>query len=182
MRYAALLLLAAAAHAATIKYWVEPCTRPESGCQTGDPQLAVWALKAWQSASNGRLKFKRALNRDDAQVRFFWGGMRGDVYGEARPIEIDGVKQFELHITPPFEDDVLMRDAIVYLTCVHELGHALDLPHTANFDDIMYTFEMGGRSREYFDRYRRLLTTREDIRKHSGLSKGDRKALIRSLK
>ena len=40
--------------------------------------------------------------------------------------------------------DHLLRDSIVYLTCLHESGHALGLPHTAAFADIMYTFRYGG--------------------------------------
>ena len=85
-------------------------------------------------------------------------------------------------VVPPVVNDELLRDAIVYLTCLHETGHAFDLPHTAEFEDIMYSFEIGGRSREYFARYRRELATREDIRKRSGISKGDQRALIELLK
>ena len=33
--------------------------------------------------------------------------------------------------------DVLLRDTVVYLTCLHELGHALGLEHTQDFRDIM---------------------------------------------
>ena len=41
-------------------------------------------------------------------------------------------------------DDKLLRDAIVYLTCLHETGHALGLQHTDAFADIMYSFQYGG--------------------------------------
>ena len=73
--------------------------------------------------------------------------------------------------------DPLLRDTIIFLTFVHETGHALGLSHTANFEDIMYTFQYGGDIAEYFGRYRRLLAKRSDIALHSGLSDGDRSAL-----
>src|SRR6185295_12870332 len=69
--------------------------------------------------------------------------------------------------------DALLRDGIVYLTCLHELGHALGLPHTNDFRDVMYYFGFGGDIVEYFSRYRADLRTREDIRKVSGLSTND---------
>src|SRR5216684_4440238 len=69
--------------------------------------------------------------------------------------------------------DPLWRDTIVYLTCLHELGHALGLAHTADFRDIMYFFGYGGDIVEYFSRYRRQLTSRGDIASASGLSDSD---------
>ncbi|MGI8743295.1 MAG: hypothetical protein ACR2NN_12140 [Bryobacteraceae bacterium] len=53
----------------------------------------------------------------------------------------------------------------MYLTCLHETGHALELPHTADFEDIMYSFQFGGNIPEYFGRYRRKLKLRGDIRR-----------------
>jgi hypothetical protein len=75
------------------------------------------------------------------------------------------------------QKDPLLRDAIVFLTFVHETGHALGLRHTSNFEDIMYSFQYGGDVNAYFDRYRKLIATRADIAKYSGLSAGDRAAL-----
>ena len=55
MRILIALLLAATAPAATLRYWIQPCAKPEAGCHTGDPQLAQWALEAWQKAAGPAL-------------------------------------------------------------------------------------------------------------------------------
>jgi predicted Zn-dependent protease len=73
--------------------------------------------------------------------------------------------------------DDLLRHSIVYLTCLHELGHALGLSHTASFNDVMYFFGYGGDIVEFFSRYRRQLRSRADIMRVSGLSPADIKRL-----
>ena len=65
------------------------------------------------------------------------------------------------------------------VTCLHELGHALGLAHTANFEDVMYFFGFGGDITEFFARYRRPLGERTAIRTSSGLSSGDLEQLER---
>jgi len=177
-------LVAVAATPQKYTYWVEPCTRPETGCQAGDPQLAEWALQAWRTASAGAIEFSRAKDQLHARIRLFWASAEQGLYGEARPIEVDGQQGAEVYVRPAplrTNDDKLLRDAVVYLTCLHETGHALGLPHTAAFDDIMYSFQYGGDIPEYFARYRRKLSTRDDIRKNSGLSEADGKAIRGSI-
>ena len=179
MKVLAVLLLACAAHAAAFRYWVEPCTNPASGCHRDDPELAEWAVEAWQAASRGGLTFQRVSEESRAHIRIYWANGNQGLYGETRPIRVDGIRGAEVYVLPMAGDngDPLLRDAIVYLTCLHETGHALGLVHTAAFADIMYSFQYGGDIPEYFGRYRRLLTTRADIRKHSGMSDADRQHL-----
>jgi hypothetical protein len=178
----AMLILCSAARAVTLRYWVEPCKEAEALCHPGDPELAEWAIEAWQSAAGGEIAFEKTESRERAHIRVFWSGGRDGLYGEARPILVDGVRGAEVYVLPPPENpgarDELLRDAIVYLTCLHETGHALGLPHTAQFADIMYSFQFGGDIPEYFGRYRRLLAKRADIRKHAGMSEADRRRIV----
>jgi hypothetical protein len=158
-------------------YWVEPCSDPESMCQSDDPQLAAWAFDAWAKASSGQLEFTRVNERDHARIRLYWASAEKGMYGETRPIAFEGHLGAEVFVRPsplPANGDRLLRDTIVYLTCLHESGHALGLSHTADFEDIMYSFQFGGDFNEYFGRYRRKLEKRGDIAKNPGMSGADR--------
>ena len=181
MKLLALLLWCWMAQAATLRYWLEPCPPPERGCHSSDPELAQWAMEAWQAASAGHLTLEKTADRDKAHIRVYWATGNSGLFGETRPILVEGVSGAEVFVlptvVPPGEKDALLRDAIVYLTCLHETGHALGLAHTADFADIMYSFQYGGDIREYFARYRRRLFSRNDIRKHAGMSRHDRKRL-----
>jgi hypothetical protein len=72
--------------------------------------------------------------------------------------------------------DPLFRDAVVYLTCVHELGHAFGLSHTAAFPDIMYSFQYGGDFVAYFGRFRERLEVWDDIERATPFSMADGRA------
>ena len=188
-RWAALLILfgfcASPAAAVTLRYWIEPCPASSDACRSGDPQLAQWALDAWQKISAGKLAFESTSVRERAHIRILWTSGNEGLYGEARPIMVDGVRGAEVYVLPPppgsYEKDPLLRDTIVYLTCLHETGHALGLSHTTAFADIMYSFQYGGDIAEYFGRYRRRLTSRGDIPKYSGTSEADRRRLAELL-
>ena len=180
MRLLAIFLFIWGAQAATLRYWVEPCSNSQTGCLAGDQELAQWALEAWQSATAGKLNFEKTASEEKAHIRVHWANGNQGLYGEARPIMVDGVQGAEVFVLPPGENrqDPLLRETIVYLTCLHETGHALGLQHTAAFADIMYSFQFGGDIAEYFGRYRRELMRREDIRKHAGMSADDRRRII----
>jgi hypothetical protein len=161
------------------------------GYRDYDPQLAKMALDAWSRESGGTLKFSESKERDGALIRLRWISPTEGLYGETQRVEIKGKPGAIVNVMPQVAvqgeplasravQDTLLRDTIVYLTCVHELGHAVGLPHTNKFDDIMYYFGYGGNILEYFMRYRNQLQSRNDIAKHSGISAGDA-AVLRNL-
>jgi hypothetical protein len=188
LRVLAMCLAASILPAAALQqytYWVQPCTDAASKCQPDDPELAQWAFEAWQKASGGELEFTRVKDREHARIRLFWASAEQGMYGETRPAVFEGHLGAEVYVRPsplPVNGDRLLRDTVVYLTCLHESGHALGLAHTAAFEDIMYSFQYGGDFNEYFGRYRRKLETRADIAKNPGMSAADRARLVEILK
>jgi hypothetical protein len=155
--------------------------------------MAEWALQDWERSAGGQLHLEKASNIRRANIRIHWASQNEGLYGEARPFIEDGIRGAEVYVLPDLSAmgreissasriDGLLRDAIVYLTCLHETGHALGLAHTTAFADIMYTFSAGGDIPEYFGRFRRRLKTREDIAKTSAISAQDHERLLEVLK
>jgi len=154
------------------------------GYQQSDRDLAKLALAAWTRESGGKLKFVEAKSQSDALLRVRWISNNNGLFGETQRTSVNGKVGAVVNVMPlvaqlgePLSSravgDSLLRETIVYLTCVHELGHAIGLNHTRNFEDIMYSFAYGGDFVQYFMRYRSRLQTRGDIAKYSGLSGGD---------
>ena len=165
-----------------ITYFISTGT-PGSEFREADRDLASWALQAWERSTNGLLRFEPGPE-SSALLRVYWVPSTFGLYGEMRPIVVDGRRGAAVYIRPAPDalgeqiaarsrEDPLFRDTVVYLTCLHELGHALGLEHTAEFSDIMYFFGFGGDILGFFGRYRDELRSRDDIANVSGLSAGD---------
>jgi len=171
------------AQSSTIAYFIAEGTEAR-GFRAGDRQLAAWALEDWHRALPG-VRFEPAAEHE-ALIRLYWTEASEGRYGEMLPLTVGGRQGAAVFIQPDVNAlgdeiavrarrDDLLRDSVVYLTCLHELGHALGLQHTADFRDIMYFFGFGGDILDYFDRYRRQLHSRSDIATISGLSEADKR-------
>ena len=132
---------AATLHAAEVyNYWIEPCTADasaRSGCNAADPELASWALEAWQKAGGSGLRFAPAGAENEARVRIYWLGRKPQLYGDAHVVFLNGKRVWEIEVQPDLaqfgpqigaagKKDRLFRDTVVYLTCLH--GYHVQLP------------------------------------------------------
>lgn len=156
----------------------------QSGGRSGDEELCRWALDDWVRHADGKISVVSAAE-GVARVRvYFTSPARRTQYGEMQPILVDGRRGAEVYVRANTDElspeiaaaaraDPLFRESVVYLTCLHEIGHALGLTHTDRFADVMYYFGFGGDIVDFFNIYRLQLDSRDDIRRQSGLSGGD---------
>jgi len=165
---------------AVVPVWIDQRNLPPQG-----DQLVERAMRTWTTASDGAVTMRRTFLATDAGIRIYFNGAGGN-YGETRPhIDANGlINAADVNIAAdaPIDVDPLTRGIIVYLTALHELGHALGLEHTRNFDDIMYLFRQPGDGPRYFGNYRKLLRSADDIGSATatGLSMND-VATLRAL-
>ena len=159
-----------------VKVWIDTPSAPK-----GADALVERAMKTWSDALGEGLRLERARDRDSAALRVNF--VAGDhVYGEARPrVDRGAIVGADVFISRDLAaaGDALEQQIILYLTALHEIGHALGLRHTDDFTTIMYSFRRPDDGARYFGAYRRRLRSAGDIgsERATGLAPADIDAL-----
>jgi hypothetical protein len=159
---------------AGIRVWIDP-----AGMPSGADALVAMAMKTWTDAALGRLKLLKVSAAADVQVHFV---QSDGVFGETAP-RVDPrtgeIVAAEIVITAATSGDTLDGRIVIYLTALHEIGHALGLAHTDAFDSIMHRFQRPDDAERYFGSCRARLRSAADIgtERATGLSSEDVRAL-----
>ena len=147
------------ARGAAIRVWIDPDAMPPNG-----EALVEKAMKTWTGAADGRFTLVKAWE-STAPVRLHF--MAADYrYGVTSPRmnrETGLLVKAEVYVAADAGRDPLERQIIVYLTALHELGHALGMEHVADITSIMYLFRQPDDGEKFFGAYRRRLKSADDI-------------------
>jgi hypothetical protein len=159
-----------------IGVWIDPIRRP-----AGADALVDRALKTWTDAAAGRITLQMTPAKD-ASIRFHFTPTGDGLYGGTAPVadpRTGVMLRADIMVTTAPELDALGRSIVIYLTSLHELGHALGLEHTEDATTIMYRFKEPEDAPRYFADYRTRIRSIEDIgtTRATGLSSADIAAL-----
>jgi matrixin len=160
----------------TIRVWIDTLDSPPNG-----ETLVTRAMRTWTHAADGRFTLEKMPTAADAPVRVHF--MAADYrYGVTSP-RVDRqtglILRAEVAVAADAGRTPLERSIIVYLTALHELGHALGLEHTTDISTIMYLFREPGDGERFFGAYARRARSFDDIGSDqaTGLSLDDVAAL-----
>jgi hypothetical protein len=162
---------------AAIKVWVGPSRE-----RADDPVFVERAMATWTRAAAGRFRLDRTPDQRAAAIRVRF--TKGDAHlGETSPLtdlRTGFILEADIAIASNLNADPLVQRIVIYMTALHELGHALGLPHSEEFSDIMYLFRRPDDAERFFGAYRTRVRSQKDIGSPAatGLSPGDAGALL----
>jgi hypothetical protein len=154
-----------------IRVWVDPMQAPPGG-----DLLVERAMKTWTTAAAGRFTLQRIADQGaPVHVHFMPADYRYGVTAPRVNPQSGRIERADVAVAADAGRDTLERRIIVYLTALHELGHALGLEHTDDITSIMYLFRLPGDGDRFFGTYRQRLKSADDIGSPSatGLSADD---------
>jgi hypothetical protein len=142
-----------------IRVWVDPMHAPPGG-----DLLVERAMKTWTTAAAGRFTLQRIADQGaPVRVQFMSADYRYGVTAPRVNPQSGRIERAEVAVAADAGRDTLERRIIVYLTALHELGHALGLEHTDDITSIMYLFRLPGDGDRFFGAYRQRLKSADDI-------------------
>jgi hypothetical protein len=165
-------------HGAKIPVWIENVNVPED-----QREMVRRAFHVWEGASDGAFSFTetQAFPPQGIRVRFV---NDDENFGETMPYLDTRTREIvkaDVLLNRDIVGDPLHKKMVVYLTALHEIGHALGLGHTERWGCIMYKFRQSSDPPRVFVGYRKKLRSEADIGsdRASGLADEDRRALRR---
>jgi hypothetical protein len=142
-----------------IRVWVDPRQAPPGG-----DVLVEKAMRTWTTAAAGRFMLERIADEGaPVRVHFMSADYRYGVTAPRVNPQSGHIEKAEVAVAADAGRDSLERRIIVYLTALHELGHALGLEHTDDITSIMYLFRLPGDGDRFFGTYRQRLKSADDI-------------------
>jgi hypothetical protein len=147
----------------------------------GAEALVERALKNWTDAAEGRVALKKTASQDGAKLRIRF--IRSETnYGETAP-HVDprtrAIVGADVGIRAEAPGDLLNQRIVIYLTALHELGHALGLRHSDDFGAIVSLPGTGDGERYFMAMPAGVARSAEDIGTPTatGISAEDLRAL-----